>query len=180
MSPSCSRIRRLYRTLCWGTVSISLNRMIPIGWLSLSAFSIWTCRSRSLTSTSILLVRTDFLDTKNSPVHAVAWGMITRVDLSDAVATRTFSRAVRPPRHGAVARLAGAALPHGDDADRHGPLVQAETLLGRRLCRPARRQPVAHELGKDPPDDLLSLARDGHRALGAAIDPPTEDPVVAG
>ena len=48
------------------TVSISLSRMMPIGWFSLIAFSIWTWRSRSLTSTSILLVSTDFRD-KNRP-----------------------------------------------------------------------------------------------------------------
>src|SRR5947209_20526125 len=96
--------------------------------------------------------------------------MITRVDLSDAVTSANSTGDVRPPRHRAVARLSGAVLPDRDDPDGHRLLEQAETRVAGGLGPPTLRNPIVYELRKDPTDDLLAVARDGHSARRPAID----------
>ena len=56
MSPSCSKMRNEYLTLCWGTFSCSESLIMPIGSCSMIALSMVTWRSRSSISLSILLV----------------------------------------------------------------------------------------------------------------------------
>src|SRR2546426_4815394 len=101
--------------------------------------------------------------------------MITRVDLSDAVTSANSRGGVRPPRHRAVASLAGAVLRDRDDPDGHRLFEQAETRVASYLCPPALRDPIVHEPREPLTDDLLPVARDGHSARRSTVDPRPDD-----
>src|SRR6267143_295796 len=101
--------------------------------------------------------------------------MITRLDLSDAVTSANARGDVRPPRHRAVARLPGSVPPDRDDPDGHRLLEQAEARVAGGLRPPTLRNPIVYELRKHMTDDLLAVARHGHRARGATVDPRPDD-----
>src|SRR5213594_3728246 len=141
MRPSCSRIRREYRTLCCGKFRSSERRMMPIGWFSMIALSIATCRCRSLTSASILLVSALLRVTENVPLQPVTWSVITRALLKGS------TRGRREERHVPVARFAPAAGRHRDDPDRDVLREQGQSAVRRPLRREAILDAVVHELG---------------------------------
>src|SRR5881296_3717260 len=141
MRPSCSRIRREYRTLCCGKFRSSERRMIPIGWFSMMALSIATCRCRSLTSASILLVSALLRVTKNVPLQPVTWSVITWALLKGS------TRGRREERHVPVARFAPTAGRHRDDSDRHILREYGESAVGCLLRREAIPHAVVHEFG---------------------------------
>src|SRR3990172_11453897 len=58
--------------------------MMPMGWFSMIARSMATCRSSSFTSDSILLVRADFL-AMEALLHVLACRVITRLVLKVVV-----------------------------------------------------------------------------------------------
>src|SRR6058998_913176 len=173
MRPSCSRIRSEYRTLCWGKLRSSERRMIPIGWFSMIAFNIATCRCRSLTSASILLVSALLRVTENLPLQPVTWSVITWALLKGSTRGRCEER------HVPIARFAPAAGRHRDDSDRDVLREQRESSIRRRLRRKAVRNPVVHELGEDLLDDLLADPGDGDRTARTRVQSGADDRRVA-
>src|SRR3989442_9463054 len=131
--------------------------MMPIGWFSMMALSIATCRCRSLTSASILLVSALLRATKNVPLQTVTWSVITWALLKGSTRGRCEER------HLPIARFAPSAGCHGENSDRDILGEQSEPAIGSRLRRQAIRDSVVHELGDDLPDDLLTDPSDGPR-----------------
>src|SRR5436309_15722393 len=115
--------------------------MIPIGWFSMMALSIATCRCRSLTSASILLVSALLRVTKNVPLQPVTWSVITRALLKGS------TRGRREECHVAIARFAPAAGRHRDDSDRDVLREQGQSAVRRPLRREALLDEVVHDFG---------------------------------
>src|SRR3989475_4751533 len=143
--------------------------MIPIGWFSMMALSIATCRCRSLTSAAILLVSALLRVTKNVPLQPVTWSVITWALLKGSTRGRCEER------HVPIARFAPSAGRHRDDPDRDILREQGESAVGRPLRREAVRDAIVHELGQDLLDDLLADAGDGDRAARTRIQSGADD-----
>src|SRR5437870_5953125 len=109
--------------------------MIPIGWFSMMALSIATCRCRSLTSASILLVSALLRVTKNVPLQPVTWSVITWALLKGSTRGRCEER------HVPIARFAPAAGRHRDGFDRDVLGEHCESSIRCRLGRKAGRKP---------------------------------------
>src|SRR5712691_4134721 len=143
--------------------------MIPIGWFSMMALSIATCRWRSLTSASILLVSALLRVTKNVPLQHVTWSVITWALLKDSTRGRCEER------HVPIARFAPAARRHRDDPDWDVLREQDESAVRRLLRREAVLDAIVHELREDLLDDLFANAGDGHRAARTRVQSRTDD-----
>src|SRR5437899_3933280 len=135
--------------------------MIPIGWFSMMALSIATCRCRSLTSASILLVSALLRVTKNVPLQPVTWSVITWALLKGSTRGRCEER------HVPIARFAPAAGRHRDDPDRDVLREEGESAVRRRLRREAVLDAIVHERGEDLPYDLPAAPGDGAGSAGA-------------
>src|SRR5437667_5304785 len=133
------------------------------------AFSIATCRCRSLTSASILLVSALLRVTKTSPLQTVTWSVIAWAHLKGSTRRRCEER------HVAIARLAPSAGRHRDDSDRDIVGEEDESPIGRGLRRQAVRDSVVDALGQDLLDDLLADSGDGDRAEGTGIQARADD-----
>src|SRR5436853_1019388 len=137
--------------------------MMPMGWFSMIALSMATCRWRSFTSDSILLVSALRRAADSLPPHDLTWSVITRLHLKRS----TFRR--REEGHGPIRGGAGSAGPDRDDPDGDISTEQGEPSVRCRLGGNSLREEIVHELGEHALDDLLPDPGHRHGAFRAGV-----------